>query len=85
MHGQTGLHADDHDSFVDAVSRLTSDDEFRTRLSVQARARAEVLGWDRSARGTLEVLKAAAEGRPSGGMTELGYAVTPGVDSVSAQ
>ena len=85
VHGQTGLHADDHDSFVDAVSRLTSDDEFRTRLSVQARARAEVLGWDRSARGTLEVLKAAAEGRPSGGMTEPGYAVTPGVDSVSAQ
>jgi glycosyltransferase involved in cell wall biosynthesis len=60
VHGQTGLHADTVADFVTAVQRVISDEELRTRLSVQARARAETLGWDRSAAGTLEVLRAAA-------------------------
>ncbi|MEI7626228.1 MAG: glycosyltransferase family 4 protein [Actinomycetota bacterium] len=85
VHEQTGVHAADHDAFVKAVRRLTSDDDFRERLSVQARARAEVLGWERSARGTLEVLAAAAAGRPAGGVKGSATTVTPGVDSVSVQ
>jgi len=67
VHGQTGLHAESHDDFVGAVRRLLGDEAFRMKLSVQARARAEVLGWDRSARGTLEVLQSTAESGRQGG------------------
>ena len=60
VHDQTGLHAETADDFAAAVQALVDDRDLRTRLSVQARARAETLGWDRSARGTLEVLLKAA-------------------------
>lgn len=60
VHDQTGLHADTVVDFSAAVQTLVDDESLRTRLSVQARARAETLGWDRSARGTLEVLCGAA-------------------------
>lgn len=60
VHDQTGLHADTVVEFTAAVQALVDDENLRTRLSVQARARAETLGWDRSARGTLEVLHRVA-------------------------
>ncbi len=62
VHGQTGLHAESLADFVAAVTSVISDQELRTRLSVQARSRACVFGWDRSARGTLDVLREAAFG-----------------------
>ena len=64
VNGQTGLHAETVADFVAAVQRVIGDDDLRTRLSVQARARAATLGWDRSAAGTLEVLERAAFGEP---------------------
>ena len=64
VHNQTGLHADTVEDFASAVQGLVDNHDLRTRLSVQARARAETLGWDRSARGTLEVLQKAAANGP---------------------
>jgi glycosyltransferase involved in cell wall biosynthesis len=60
VNGQTGFHGETLDELVAATQRLVDDEPLRTRLSVQARARAEVLSWERSARGTLEVLQVAA-------------------------
>lgn len=62
VHNQTGLHAESVKDFVSAVQSLIDDNDLRTRLSVLARARAETLGWDRSARGTLEILQRAVLG-----------------------
>ena len=62
VHNQTGFHAESVEDFVSAVQSLVDNTELRTRLSVLARARAETLGWDRSARGTLEILQHAALG-----------------------
>ncbi len=62
--GQTGLHAETVVDCVAAVQKVVGDEDLGMRLSVKARARAETLGWDRSAAGTLEVLKRAAFGDP---------------------
>jgi glycosyltransferase involved in cell wall biosynthesis len=70
VHKQTGLHAESVADFISAVRSLVENKDLRTRLSVQARARAETLGWDRSARGTLEILQRAAHGNSA--------AATPG-------
>ncbi len=59
--GQTGLHAETLGDFVAAAKRLVDDEPLRTRISVQARARAESLSWALSARRTLDVLKTAAD------------------------
>ncbi len=59
--GQTGFHGETLGDLVAAAQRLVDDEPLRTRLSVQARARAEVLSWERSARGTLGVLQGAAD------------------------
>jgi glycosyltransferase involved in cell wall biosynthesis len=79
VNGQTGFHGETLNDLVAATQRLVDDEPLRTRLSVQARARAEVLSWERSARGTLEVLQAAAD---------QGSAVAPAVvapgDTVTA-
>lgn len=64
VHNETGLHAETLDDLVAAAQRIVDDASLRTRLSVQARARAEVLSWERSARGTLEVLQLAADQDP---------------------
>ncbi len=53
------------------------DEELRTRLSVQARARACVSGWDRSAGGTLDVLREAAfAGDDAAGSPEFSHEQT---------
>lgn len=77
--GQTGFHGETLNDLVAATQRLVDDEPLRTRLSVQARARAEVLSWERSARGTLEVLQAAADQ----GSAVASAVVAPG-DTVTA-
>lgn len=60
VHGETGFHAETQSDFVEAVRLLVLDAELRDRLGMQAHERACSLGWDRSARGILEVLAAEA-------------------------
>ena len=56
VNGQTGIHAEDVPTMIDAVRSLIEDSELRERLSSQARERACELSWERSAKGILEVL-----------------------------
>ena len=66
VHGETGLHADAPRDFIEAARLLVADAELRDRLGRQARARAETLGWERSAEGILTVLASEArQGGPS--------------------
>ena len=58
VNGETGIHVDSLDQFIAAVDLIVSDEELRTRLSVQARARAMALSWDKAARETLAELEA---------------------------
>ena len=58
VNGETGIHVDSLDQFIAAVDLIVSDEELRTRLSVQARARAMTLSWDKAARETLAALEA---------------------------
>ncbi len=60
VHGETGLHAPSQSDFVEAARLLALDAELRDQLGRQARERACRLGWDRSARGILDVLAAEA-------------------------
>ncbi|MBU6337472.1 MAG: glycosyltransferase family 4 protein [Acidobacteria bacterium] len=64
VHGETGLHADAPRDLIEAARLLVADAELRERLGRQARARAETLGWERSAEGILAVL--ASEARQGG-------------------
>ncbi|WP_051324461.1 glycosyltransferase [Candidatus Solirubrobacter pratensis] len=58
--GVTGLVADDGPGLVEAVRRLVRDDALRERMGSAARERAREFTWERTARGTLRQLEAAA-------------------------
>lgn len=75
VHGETGLHAETPNDFIEAARLLVVDDELRGRLGRQARARAETLGWERSAEGILRVL--ADEAGQGAGAAAREEAVAP--------
>lgn len=60
VHGETGLHSESPQDFIEAVRLLVTDKELREHLGDRARERACTLGWDRSAEGVLRVLAAEA-------------------------
>jgi len=62
VHGETGIHANSLDQFIAAVELIVNDKDLRTRLSVQARARAMTFSWDRAASKSLAALEAAVPG-----------------------
>ena len=62
-HDRSGLLVDGRDEFVSALDRVLRDTELRRRLSAGAREHAENFTWEATARGTLEVLAAAARRR----------------------
>jgi glycosyltransferase involved in cell wall biosynthesis len=61
--GVTGLLADAPDAFPAALDTVLRDDDLRARLSAAAQEHAERFTWAATARGTLEVLAAAAIAR----------------------
>lgn len=62
--GSGALHAspDDHRDLVDKMRRLDDDEELRARLIDMGRRRAAEFSWERAARSTLDVYRAAIEG-----------------------
>jgi len=65
VHERTGLLAERPEQLGDAIARIVEDDELRTRLGEQARARAGEFDWNRTADASLAALEAEyAEGRP---------------------
>jgi glycosyltransferase involved in cell wall biosynthesis len=65
QHGRTGLLAENEAAFVAALDVMCSDVAQRERFGTAARERASELTWGATARGTLEVLAAAALRRRS--------------------
>jgi glycosyltransferase involved in cell wall biosynthesis/O-antigen/teichoic acid export membrane protein len=62
QHGRTGFVAETPDQFVEHTRRLLDDRALREQMGRAARERAETFTWDRTARDTLEDLRAAAQG-----------------------
>jgi len=58
--GESGLLAEHDDELVDAMRRVLTDRDLRTRLSDGARTRAAALTWEATAIGTFSVLAADA-------------------------
>jgi glycosyltransferase involved in cell wall biosynthesis len=63
VHGQTGMLADDDESFADAWIRLASDDQCRTSMSRAAEARAMSFSWDRATGAFERVLRQSIDER----------------------
>jgi glycosyltransferase involved in cell wall biosynthesis len=63
LDGKTGLLAGAGRPFAAALDRILGDDELRSELGAEARARAAELTWGATARGTLEVLAAETRRR----------------------
>lgn len=61
--GTSGLLADDHDSLVESITAVLTDDELRGKLSAGALAHAQRFTWDRAAEVLLEALCRDAEAR----------------------
>jgi glycosyltransferase involved in cell wall biosynthesis len=61
--GETGFLCRGADSLRDGLDRILRDDALRARMSDAARAHAARYTWEATARGTLEVLAAAAVAR----------------------
>jgi glycosyltransferase involved in cell wall biosynthesis len=64
LHDQSGLVVRQIADFPDALTRVLTDAELRTRLSEGAIARASECTWDAAALGTLEALAVSARRRP---------------------
>lgn len=62
--GSGALHAIPHDyrDLVDKIRRLDGDEDLRQRLILAGRRRAAEFSWERAARSTLDVYRAAIEG-----------------------
>jgi glycosyltransferase involved in cell wall biosynthesis len=62
--GSGALHAipDDHRDLVDKITRLDDDEELRQQLIDAGQRRAADFSWERAARATLDVYRAAIEG-----------------------
>jgi glycosyltransferase involved in cell wall biosynthesis len=61
--GETGILCRGRDALTAGLDRLLRDGELRTRMSEAARVRAGFFSWEATARGTLEILAAAAIAR----------------------
>jgi glycosyltransferase involved in cell wall biosynthesis len=53
----------DEDALARGLTRIVSDEGLRTNLRIQGRQRARTFTWERAARGTLDVLLAAASAK----------------------